>query len=59
MRVWLPVNTCGSEAGHIYYINFLTIWVESHIPIFNCIKVVYNTQQYILVFVLITPLMHV
>ena len=25
MSVWLPMNTCGSEAGHIYYIDFLII----------------------------------
>jgi hypothetical protein len=25
MCVWLPMNMCGSEAGHIYYIDFLII----------------------------------
>jgi hypothetical protein len=28
MCVWLPVNTCGSEAGHIYCIDLLIMPVK-------------------------------
>ncbi len=49
--VWLPVNTCGSEAGHILYIYILIISIDEQKSIVingKCRSIKYNNINQII-----------